>query len=130
MLTNNVGRSNVKSFKIIKSGWHISDHLPLDIQLCVTYIIDSYALLIRTNSLNEEYSVIHNRKSITRFKDKFDINEAKKILSERADALIETCQNLYSPDQILQKTDRQTKTRYCTQYYNRSTNVTFYLNNI
>ena len=90
VLTNDIGRSNVKSFKIVKSGWHISDHLSLDIQLCVTYVIDSYALLIRTNSLKEEYSVIHNRKSIIRFKDKFGINEAKKILSERADALIET----------------------------------------
>ena len=110
VLTNNIGRSNVKSFKIVKSGWHISDHLPLDIQICVTFIINSYALLIRANSLNEEYLVIHNRKSIIRFKDKFDINEATSILSYR-------------------KLELTGKNPLCHAIL-QLTNVTFYFNNI
>ena len=41
ILTNNKGRKLVNIFDIVKIGWHASDHLPLDLQLEITWNLEN-----------------------------------------------------------------------------------------
>ena len=98
LITNNYGRAKIIKFEIEESGWHLSDHLPLDVQIHAETTINVRVLLVRTKLLLEEWPKEPHRLNI--FKKSFNANEAKRILEEDADNVIKECENK-SADKIL-----------------------------
>ena len=60
------------------------------------------AIHIRAKSLNEEYPLKCNSNNIKCFKQKFDIDEAQRLLLVNANAMILECENIDSADRILE----------------------------
>ena len=101
VLTDKKGRRNVTSYEIVKARWHISDHLPIDMTINIPYDINIMEILIRSKSLNEEYSSRCDAKIIKCFKQKFDENESTKQLLIHENTIMVECQNTESADEIL-----------------------------
>ena len=99
VLTNNKGRQHVQTFTIIKTGWHFSDHLPIEIEINAPINIDIYTILIRARSLNEEYSIA--AKDIKTFKGKYDQEEAQNLLKINAVTIMHECATVSTADNIL-----------------------------
>ena len=80
----------------METGWHLSDHLPIDIQINVESTIDVRVLLVRAKLLIEDGPREPTRLKI--FKD--NIADAKQLLIEGAATIINECEDK-SPDEIL-----------------------------
>ena len=98
VITNNIGRAKIAKFAIVETGWHLSDHLPIGIQINVESTIDVRVLLVRAKLLIEDGPREPTRLKI--FKDKFNIADAKQLLIEDATTIINECEDK-SPDEIL-----------------------------
>lgn len=51
LITNDCGRRLIDNFSITQTGWHISDHLPLDVSLCIDACISANMLANRSKEL-------------------------------------------------------------------------------
>ena len=48
VLTNNIGRDYVRSFSIVTHDWHISDHIPVCLSLCIDCTTNVYYFVQKT----------------------------------------------------------------------------------
>ena len=62
-ITSKKGRQCVQAFKIIDTGWHLSDHLPITVSLLLPCEINLYTLLLRSRELVGETDMMTSRKS-------------------------------------------------------------------
>ena len=46
LVTNNHGRRAIKTFTVLKTDWHMSDHLPIIAELLIPRVLASNTLLI------------------------------------------------------------------------------------
>ena len=100
ILTDKNGRKYITSFEIVKVGWHISDHLPIDMKIKIAQDINIMEVLIRAKSLMDEFSYSHNSKHIKCFKQKFNETKSSTQLTGYGDSIILECQNK-SVDEML-----------------------------
>ena len=101
VLTDNVGRRNVTDFKLVTTGWHFSDHLPIDLTVRAGFDVNATSLLIRSKALAEPTKPNNNKNFIRFYRKKFDIAAAKNILLENAAELTQACVNSQSADFIV-----------------------------
>ena len=104
-LTSRKGRMNVRNFQIIEHGWHVSDHLPLSISLCLPCIINTNSLLARAIELTTEHNIY---KPLRTYTFKFDYNIACDEFRENQ-RYIEGCLNSGSPDIIINEIENAIK---------------------
>ena len=102
ILTNYHGRSMVSKFGIVKLNWHHSDHLPLDLAIKVCSTINTKALHVRSTQL-----ILHDTfyvpSSLKNFNDKkFNYEQAKCILPQKAHYIYEETSFATTPDVILE----------------------------
>ena len=100
-LTDNVGRRNVTDFKLTTTGWHFSDHLPVDLIVRVNYDIKPVSLLIRSKELLVNTKPNNNKNFIRFYPKDFDVAAAKDILSENAAEITQSCISSQSADFIV-----------------------------
>ena len=98
LLTNNVGRAKITQFEIVKSGWHLSDHLPIDIRISAESTIDVRVLVVRTKLLLED--TYKEPRRIKMYNNKFNVGQAKHLLLADADTIFNECQDK-SADEVL-----------------------------
>ena len=103
VLTDKVGRQKVSNFKLVTSGWHFSDHLPIDISTQSKYEINSLSILIRSKSLVKPTIPENTNKFLKFYRKEFDFNAAKAILLENAPDIIQQCNTFHSADLIINK---------------------------
>ena len=101
VFTENVGRKMVKEFNIVKTGWHQSDHLPLELQIETTWKIDLNSLLLRAQDL-ESRNTCSTVNRLKTFKHDFDFDRAQRLLGEMEEHLSEICFSSVSADSIIQ----------------------------
>ena len=70
VLTNDKGK-NVKSFKIVDCNWHISEHRPVNVNICVNNTLSTNALLVMAQNWNHEFSPY--KPPIQRFNKSYDL---------------------------------------------------------
>ena len=111
VLTDNVGRRNVDQFVIVHSGWHFSDHLPIDTDVRCKFEICALSLLIRSRSTMESTGICNTYNRSNNFKlynrKKYDFNAAKELLSERSDEITNICQISLSSDFIVNRLHKE-----------------------
>ena len=106
--TNNEGRKLLKEFKLIREGWHSSDHMPIEMELEISKLISIKVLLTRAKELNHHGPV--QQPVINRNVYKFHMEMARRKLtplrgmirdvscnSESSDAVIETLNEVLIP---------------------------------
>ena len=79
-LTTQQGRQCIVNFKIPENNWHLSDHLPIDVSLSLSRIIDAHMLLLRTKELSDDY---RSASRVKQFKYDINIDSASQQLHEK-----------------------------------------------
>ena len=104
LITNGNGRRLIDDFTISQTGWHISDHLPLDVSLCIDACISADMLAKRWN---EVVPYIPSQQQLLKaYRYEFNVESAKNKMLLRANDLHDTCiENHHNPDKILQEID-------------------------
>ena len=100
ILTDDRGRRFVNIFDIVKTGWHASVHLPLDLQIKLNWKTDLHALQKRAKELDHCYFP-HEIKRLNILKHQFHFERAQDMLTENAIYLNQICQNGESADSLL-----------------------------
>ena len=101
LLSDNQGRKAIMDFKIVTSGWHFSDHTPIDLTIRSKYEINSLCLLIRSRLINEDTSP-QRPNNVLKFHNKnFDFNVAKSILTNKFQDISRQCYSCHSADSIV-----------------------------
>ena len=77
VVTDNAGRKQVTDLELVTSGWHFSDHIPIDLRTRNVYEINSLALLIRSKSLVEPSTPNRNNSFLKLYHKDFNCNMAK-----------------------------------------------------
>ena len=90
ILTNNAGRRNVCDLKLMTSGWHFSDHLPIDVSVRATFNIDPLAIYIRSKALTL-CTDISNKSTLKFCRNEFDAEAAKEIMTANAADISRKC---------------------------------------
>ena len=100
LLTNNDGRRLVESFNIKQTGWHLSDHLPLDISISIDACIGSNMIMKRSKEL---LPYIPSQQPLLKtFRYDFDVDAAQHKLSQHANSLQGVCTEYWdNPNRIL-----------------------------
>ena len=101
VLTNNLGRSMVKKFEIIQTGWHFSDHVPTNLNISLTWNIALNSVLRRSKGLLH-WDPSTTAKSLKTFKYQFHLENAQTMLRQKSDIIINECSNQTTGDLILQ----------------------------
>ena len=57
ILTTSKGRKDLTVFKVIDCDWHISDHRPVYIEVCLDSVTSSIDIPARAEELNYEYTL-------------------------------------------------------------------------
>ena len=83
-ITSSEGRKCVQSFNIIDSGWHLSDHLPLSLQLLLPNDINIHSLLLRSHELGESSSL----RSLKTFRFEFNYDNASTQLQHEVPVIM------------------------------------------
>ena len=83
----------ISVFNIIKTGWHFSDHLPIEIEIIVPSHINATTILLRARSLNEDRNKLTVKPIVKSYKNKFDEVEGEKFLLENTNAILFECEN-------------------------------------
>ena len=86
IFTNQHGRKYITDFEIIDKFWHLSDRLPLALNLRLTFQISSDMLLARAMELNNYFQPI-TKISSCRFK--FNSQKAQEMLQHRYPIILE-----------------------------------------
>ena len=116
-LTTQHGRQLVTDFKIPENNWHFSDHLPIDVSLSLTKMIDAHMLLLRAKELDDEH---RTGTRINQFRYDIDINSASRQLNDVIPSLMNsiatqsidnTLQQLQNHLHPILKSNRVTKKR-------------------
>ena len=100
LITNNQGRRIIKKNSILRSDWHMSDHLPIVADLQIPIVIDSGTLLIRSKELKP---YIPSQQPLLRI-HRYDFNTvmAGNMLQVRANELTDKCSRIHDdPDEIV-----------------------------
>ena len=85
VLTNNTGRVNVTDYSIVKSGWHFSGYLPLDLMMKVSWNLNLLAVLVRSKELLHYNPLNRNSDKIKLCNVKvINVENAKRLLSQDA----------------------------------------------
>ncbi len=98
VFTNQNGRKYIIDFKIIDSAWHLSDHLPLSLNLSLPLQISADMLFARSMELAEDSKPVTQLPS---YRFNFNIEHASQDLQEKFSIILESC-NSNSPDTIIQ----------------------------
>ena len=93
VLTNSKGCMMISVFNIIKSGWHFSDYLPIEIEIIVPSLINATTILLRARSLNEDCNKLTVKPIVKNYKNKFDEVEGEKFLLENTNVILLECEN-------------------------------------
>ena len=70
VFTNREGIKQIEDFSVISENWHLSDHLPITVDICLPESIQCSSLLKRAKDLNYEYDP--HRETITRYLSAYD----------------------------------------------------------
>ena len=97
VLTNKNGRKYVTNFKIIDTMWHLSDHLPLSLHLCLPLELNSDVLLIRAMELCNPYEPARHNIS---YRFNFNIEAATALLEEKTPIILDSFKS-NNPDIIV-----------------------------
>ena len=104
LITDNFGRRNVEHFELVHSGWHFSDHIPIDLNIRFKYDINSISLLIRSRSTLECVDPVNRSNALKLFSNKkFDLTAAKALLMENAEEISNICHITLSSDFIVNR---------------------------
>ena len=103
VLTNNTGRVNVVDYSIIKTGWHFSDHLPLDLTIKMSWHINPLTLLVRSKELLHHTPLqMHSDKIKLCNLKVINVENAKRLLSQDAYSITQEINVEHSTDKILE----------------------------
>ena len=85
VITNNQGRSEVVSFQVIKTNWHISDHRPIALEISFNVDIRCDIILARAQDLNHDNS--EDTISIKRFRKEYHLSIMNDYMTENKDQI-------------------------------------------
>ena len=92
----------MNDFNILETGWHMSDHLPLDLTVTLPAVINADKLLIRAMELTESFSPVSQLEAC-RFQ--FNYESASRMLHEKYTEILNCCDE-GSPDLIIETLER------------------------
>ena len=97
-LTNSDGRNHITSFSIINQDWHISDHRPVCVDVCIDCTTSSNSLLVRAENLNYEFSP--DVSVIQRFNKSYNLNVIDDYIESNCEILYKGVSNALQNDNI------------------------------
>ena len=100
VVTNNSGRKNVENGKLVTSGWHFSDHLPIDLTIRSEYHINVLAVYIRCKALITPDEHFSHKITLKSNRNIIDINKAKRMLMDNAEKLTANSYTYNSAEKI------------------------------
>ena len=89
--TNDEGIKHIENFDIIMDDWHVSDHLPISVDIRAPEAIQSASLLKRARDLNYEFDP--HKETVTRYLSLYDADVFENQLRAAFPSLEQSCQN-------------------------------------
>ena len=87
--TNDEGMKHIEDFTLIADSWHLSDHLPISVDICLPEAINCSFLLRRAKELNYEYNP--QSEKLVRFLSSYDYNIFENVLRKRFSGIDRVC---------------------------------------